>query len=113
MVGPNFCLLNSLLIGAILIPITLFLTGFPKASLESIIFGSVTRASSLSSLKTLIFIFSEELVFISIDTSSMLSTLLPSTDTIMSFFFKPALSAGLSTNTSSIFAGVKSFPTNI
>ena len=45
--------------------------------------------------------------------SSMLSTLLPSTDTIMSFFFKPALSAGLSTNTSSIFAGVKSFPTNI
>ena len=39
---------------------------------------------------------SDELVLINVDTSLILKTLLPSIPTIISFFFKPALSAGLS-----------------
>ena len=43
----------------------------------------------------------------------MLLTLLPSIETIMSPFFKPATIAGLSFCTSLITAGVKSLPTNV
>ena len=52
-------------------------------------------------------------IVINFDTSRMLLTEVPSIDSIISFFLKPADIAGLSIWTSSITAGVKSFPTDI
>ena len=60
-----------------------------------------------------IFIIFEEEELINADTSIILFTSLSLIDLIISFFFKPATSAGLFIDTSSIFAGVKSFPTNM
>ena len=85
----------------------------PKASLESTILGLASSVSSLWFLKTLMLIISVELVFIKVDTSKILSILFLLIPIIISFFLRPAFSAGLSDTTSSILAGVKSLPTNI
>ena len=64
---------------------------------------SVLKVISLLFLSTVMSIESDELVLINVDTSLILNTLLLSTAIIISFFFKPAFSAGLSTEISSIF----------
>ena len=80
-------ILNSLLKVPNFIPIILFFIEFPNASLESIDLVSVLNTISLSFLKTVMSIVFDEAVFIKVETSLMLKTLLSSIATITSFFW--------------------------
>ena len=85
----------------------------PKLSSDWIILGLIFNNISLSYLEILKSIYSVVDIIINFETSRMLSTLLPSISKIISFFFKPAISAGLSLLISLITGGVKSLPINI
>ena len=113
MIGPNLWWLISSLGGLSLIPINLLFILFPRLSTVSIVFGITFKLTSWSYLDRTNSMSSPVDIVINFDTSRMLLTEVPSIDSIISFFLKPADIAGLSIWTSSITAGVKSFPTDI
>ena len=86
---------------------------FPNSSTLSTKFGLTFKIISWSYLETLKSINSDVDIAINLETSRILSTFELSISIITSFFCIPATSAGLSFNTSSITAGVKSLPANM